>query len=215
MAWILGWDIYLNARNIWWIKEDIHVLQDQNELQENQILELAQFLNLTMVQVTVHQIMLHELDTRLLIMNKTLAKTLRAVTNLKYMVAILTDIQTAPNWLTLGILGLKENVDFILESMPSCWNKANQLILTWQALDDLHAKATSSGLRVMLRLNNKIGTTYQDGAAVQGRVGRIWEGWKEVGVFRHPNLNPYKKCTCAPPWIGDEELGGFGNLGKW
>ena len=44
-------------------------------------------------------------------MNKTLVRTLRAVIHHKYMVMILTDIQTALNWLILGILGLKENVD--------------------------------------------------------------------------------------------------------
>ena len=38
----------------------------------------------------------------------------------------------------------------ILESTTRCWNKAIRLILTWQAFADLHAKATSSGLREML-----------------------------------------------------------------
>ena len=38
----------------------------------------------------------------------------------------------------------------MLESTPSCWNKVNQLILSWQAFADLHAKTTSSGLREML-----------------------------------------------------------------
>ena len=37
-----------------------------------------------------------------------------------------------------------------LESTARCWNKVNQLILTWQAFADLHTKATSSGLREML-----------------------------------------------------------------
>ena len=71
MAWILGWGVYFNARNIWQIKGDLYILQKQNELQENQVLELAQLQNLTMVQVAVHQNMLYELDTKLLIMNKT------------------------------------------------------------------------------------------------------------------------------------------------
>ena len=30
------------------------------------------------------------------------------------------------------------------------WNKVNTLIISWQAFADLHAKATSSGLREML-----------------------------------------------------------------
>ena len=43
-----------------------------------------------MVQVAVYQNMLYELDTKLSIMNKTSVKTLKAVTHLKYTVAILT-----------------------------------------------------------------------------------------------------------------------------
>ena len=38
----------------------------------------------------------------------------------------------------------------ILKSTQSCWNKVNQLMLSWQAFADLHAKAASSGLREML-----------------------------------------------------------------
>ena len=68
-----------------------------------------------MVQIAAHQNILYELDTKLLIMNKTLVKILRAVTHLQYTVAIFTDIQTILNWLTLDILGLKENVDSFYE----------------------------------------------------------------------------------------------------
>ena len=35
VAWILGWCVYLNARNIQPIKEGLCALQEQNELQEN------------------------------------------------------------------------------------------------------------------------------------------------------------------------------------
>ena len=38
----------------------------------------------------------------------------------------------------------------LLQSTAGCWNKVNQLILTWQAFADLNAKAPSSGLREML-----------------------------------------------------------------
>ena len=44
--------------------------------EKKQILELAQFLNLTKVQVAVHQNMLYKLDTKFLIVNKTLVTTL-------------------------------------------------------------------------------------------------------------------------------------------
>ena len=49
--WILGWGVYSNARNIAKIKDNLHTLQEQNQLQDTQIKQLAKFLNLTMHQV--------------------------------------------------------------------------------------------------------------------------------------------------------------------
>ena len=41
----------MNVRNIRKIKQNLQILQNQNDLQENQILELVHYLNLTMIQV--------------------------------------------------------------------------------------------------------------------------------------------------------------------
>ena len=71
-TWILGWSIFLNARNIAKIKDNIHTLQKQNQLQDKQIKQLANYLNLTMHQVDKHNEMLYEMDTKLTIMNKTI-----------------------------------------------------------------------------------------------------------------------------------------------
>ena len=71
-TWILGWDVYSNAKNIAKIKENIHALQEQNQLQDKQIKQLANYLNLTMHQVDRHSEMLYELDTKMTIMNKTI-----------------------------------------------------------------------------------------------------------------------------------------------
>ena len=71
-TWILGWGVYSNARNIAKIKDNIHALQKQNQLQDKQIKQLANYLNLTMYQVDRHSEMLYELDTKMTIMNKTI-----------------------------------------------------------------------------------------------------------------------------------------------
>ena len=63
-TWILGWGIFLNARNIAKIKDNIHALQKQNQLQDKQIKQLANYLNLTMHQVDKHNEMLYEIDTK-------------------------------------------------------------------------------------------------------------------------------------------------------
>ena len=59
-----------NARNIAKIKDNIHALQKQNQLQDKQIKQLANYLNLTMHQVDIE--MLYEIDTKITIMNKTI-----------------------------------------------------------------------------------------------------------------------------------------------
>ena len=71
-TWILGWGIFLNARNIAKIKDNIHALQKQNQLQDKQIKQLANYLNLTMHQVNKHNEMLYEMDKKMTVMNKTI-----------------------------------------------------------------------------------------------------------------------------------------------
>ena len=71
-TWILGWGVFSNARNIAKIKDNLHTLHQQNQLQDKQIKYLAKYLNLTMHQVDEHSEMLYEMDTKMLIMNKTL-----------------------------------------------------------------------------------------------------------------------------------------------
>ena len=71
-TWILGWGIFSNARNIAKIKDNIHTLQKQNQLQDKKIKQLANYLNLTMHQVDKHNEMLYEMDTKMTIMNRTI-----------------------------------------------------------------------------------------------------------------------------------------------
>ena len=72
LTWVLGWGVYCNARSISEIKDNLHVLQRQNQLQDKQIKHLAKYLNLTMHQISRHGEMLYEMDTKMFIMNKTI-----------------------------------------------------------------------------------------------------------------------------------------------
>ena len=71
-TWILGWSVYSNARSISKIKDNLHTLQRQNQLQDQQIKHLAKYLNLTMHQISRHGEMLYKMDTKMFIMNKTI-----------------------------------------------------------------------------------------------------------------------------------------------
>ena len=68
----MGWGVFSNARDIAKIKDNLHTLHQQNQLQDKQIKQLAKYLNLTMHQVDKQNEMLYELDTKMLIINKTL-----------------------------------------------------------------------------------------------------------------------------------------------
>ena len=72
LTWILGWGMFSNTRNIAKIKHNLCTLHQQNQLQDEQIKHLAKYLNLTMHQIDEHSEMLYEMDTKMLIMNKTL-----------------------------------------------------------------------------------------------------------------------------------------------
>ena len=72
LTWILGWGVFSNTRNIAKIKDNLCTLHQQNQLQDEQLKHLAKYLNLTMHQVDEHSEMLYEMDTKMLIMNKTL-----------------------------------------------------------------------------------------------------------------------------------------------
>ena len=83
-TWILGLGVYSNARNIAEIKDNLCTLYQQNQLQDKQIKHLAKYLNLTMHQVDKHSEMLYELDTKMLIMNKTLQQIMWTLDAMRY-----------------------------------------------------------------------------------------------------------------------------------
>ena len=51
MSWVLGWGVYSNYKQIETLKENVQTLYEQNLLQEQQIQDLAQYLNLTATRV--------------------------------------------------------------------------------------------------------------------------------------------------------------------
>ena len=94
LTWILGWGVYSNARTISKIKDNLHTLQKQNQLQDKQINWLAKFLNLTMHQVSRHSEMLYEMDTKMFIINNTLQCIMWSIDALQYESDVLHYFQT-------------------------------------------------------------------------------------------------------------------------
>ena len=72
LMWVLGWGVFFSVRSINKIKQNLQILRDQNLLQDKQIKALANHFNLTMAHVNRHENMLYELDSKLMILNRTL-----------------------------------------------------------------------------------------------------------------------------------------------
>ena len=116
-TWLLGWGIFTNARSISKIKDNLHILQKQNQLQDKQIKQLAKYLNLTMHQVDRHSQMLYEMDTKLLILNKTLQHLMWSIDVIRYENSVLHYFQARIYRVYTSLYALRGDVDSLFEYM--------------------------------------------------------------------------------------------------
>ena len=114
-TWILGWGIFSNARNIEKIKDNIHALQKQNQLQDKQIKQLANYLNLTMHQVDRHSEMLYEMDTKMTIMNKTIQQIMWNLDTMQYETNLLHFFQNKLYRVYTSLYALQSDTEFLFE----------------------------------------------------------------------------------------------------
>ena len=116
-TWILGWGIFSNARNINKIKDNLHILQKQNQLQDKQIKQLANYLNLTMHQVDRHREMLYEMDIKMTIMNKTIQEIMWNVDSMRYETNLLHFFQNKLHRIYTSLYALQSDTDSLYEYM--------------------------------------------------------------------------------------------------
>ena len=116
-TWLLGWEIFANARSISKIKDNLHILQKQNQLQDKQIKQLAKYPNLTMHQVDKHNEMLYEMDTKLLILNKTLQNLMWTIDVIRYENSVLHYFQARIYHVYTSLYALRGDIDSIFEYM--------------------------------------------------------------------------------------------------
>ena len=114
-TWVLGWELYRTYSTIRHIKDNIRPLQEQNLLQQDQIIELSHYLNITYGHVSSNRYAITNLQVRMAEINKTLIATLGDIKFLKYTVAIVNDIRINLAKLTLGIMSLEQNVNAVYE----------------------------------------------------------------------------------------------------
>ena len=133
-GWIMGWGIgYFSSFRA--IKDNIRTLQLQNKLQENQILELSHYLNITYAHVSTNRYAITNLQVQLAQLNQTLMATMQNVKFLRFTVAVITDIRIVLAKLTLGVMGLQQNVKAIYEYLRVLASKqVNPLLIPPDAL---------------------------------------------------------------------------------
>ena len=107
----------------------------QNKLQEDQILELPHYLNITYVHVSTNRYAITNLQVQLAQLNKTLIAIMQDVKFIRYTVAVITDVRIILAKLTLGVIGLQQNVNAIYEYLRVLSSKqVNPLIIPPDAL---------------------------------------------------------------------------------
>ena len=111
----MGWEFLQTYRSIKTIKDNIRTLQEQNLLQQDQIIELTHYLNITYGHVSSNRYAITNLQVKMNKVNKILIAALIDVKFVKYSVAIINDIRIILAKLTLEVMSLEQNVNSIYE----------------------------------------------------------------------------------------------------
>ena len=113
MSWIMGWGVYSNWRQIRSIKKNIKKLYEQNLLQEQQIQDLAHYLNLTATRVQLHDKMLYNIQARINRVDHSIG-TLNDIVTFNWVSNnMILDAHTIVNRLITGLIVLRNNVERI------------------------------------------------------------------------------------------------------
>ena len=133
-GWIMGWGLgYFSSFRT--IKDNIRTLQAQNKLQQDQILELSHYLNITYAHVSTNRYAINNLQVQLVQLNRTLMAAMQDVKFIRYTVAIITDIRIILAKLTLRVMDLQQNVEAIYEYLRVLASKqVNPLLIPPDAL---------------------------------------------------------------------------------
>ena len=107
----------MNARSISKIKDNLHTLQKQNQMQDKQIKQSAKFFNLTMHQISRHSELLYEVDTKMFIINNTLQHLMWNIDALCYESNILHYFQTRIYRVHTSLYALRGDTDSLYEYM--------------------------------------------------------------------------------------------------
>ena len=129
-SWIMGWGFLQTYSSVKAIKDNIRSLQEQNLLQQNQIIELSHYLNITYGHMSSNRYAITNLQVKMAEVSKTLIVALSDVKFVKYSVAIISDIRIILAKLTLGVISLEQNVNATYEYLRVLSSKQVNPLIT-------------------------------------------------------------------------------------
>ena len=113
-GWGMGsYTSYRNARALEAINHNVNLLQEQNELQEQQIQELASNLELTMEHVNLNQEAIRNLDERLLQAEYAMSQIKEQLEYLRLVWSMTSSTRTAINRVQSALHAMRTNTDYI------------------------------------------------------------------------------------------------------
>ena len=104
-----------NAEEISELKNTFETMEKHNRLQQDQILELGAFLNVTHGYVTANRLVINEIQVRLTELNATLLSLMDTFNVHQYIVFFLIEARASMSRINMGMLTLQQNVQGIYE----------------------------------------------------------------------------------------------------
>ena len=162
----------VNAGQIKKIKENIAILQDATILQDQQIMELARYADLTAARVRLHDTQIYRLQTGLLIVEDGI-KEMIDVTNFQiYTSYHVTVAQTILSRLQTGSVSIENNIDKIFEYLRIMSNhKATSAVIPPVALR-----------RLLLKIEDRMHANPRLRLPYDLRAGEIWKYYSVIKV---------------------------------
>ena len=162
----------VNAGQIKKIKRNIAILQEATLLQDQQIMELARYADLTAARIRLHDTQIYRLQYKLLVVEDGIKEMIDVSTFQVYTSYHVTIAQTILSRLQTGTVSIENNIDKIFECLRIMSNhKATSAVIPPVALRRLLLKIENC-----MRMNPRLKLPYDP------RAGGIWKYYSVIKI---------------------------------
>ena len=162
----------VNAGQIKKIKRNIAILQEATLLQDQQIMELARYADLTAARIRLHDTKIYQLQYKLLVVEDGIKEMIDVSNFQVYTSYHVTIAQTIPSRLQTGTVSIENNIDKIFEYLRiMSSHKATSAVIPPVALRRLLLKIENC-----MRMNPRLRLPYDP------RAGGIWKYYSVIKI---------------------------------